>query len=106
MNPRTRFASMSTADPHTPQPRSSMTMIRPEEPPVKASADLVAAPGTRQKAPEPAPRRWGRDAGRRARCVPDGSVGHGYSRSLAEQPKCVLTSGKTGQVGMLRSFPS
>ena len=106
MNPRARFASMSTADPHTPQPRPSMTIIRPEEPPVKASADLVAAPGTRPKAPEPAPRCRGRDAGRRARCVPDKSVGHGYSRSLAEQPKCVLTCGKTGQVGMPRSFPS
>lgn len=42
----------------------------------------------------------------RARYVPDGPVGHGDSRSLAEHPRWVLNCEGTGQVRLSHSFPS
>lgn len=44
--------------------------------------------------------------GERALYLPDDSVGHGDSQSLAERPRCLLTRGKTGRPGLLHSFPS
>lgn len=41
-----------------------------------------------------------------ARYVPDGSVGNGGSRSLAEHRRCILTCRGTGQACLSHSFPS